>query len=211
MEFPDRLARLDAIAAERCRDAGPAHDHLHVRRVAATARDLARSEGADAEVAIASALLHELFNYPKDHPESSRSGEVCAEHARRVLQSDGATAAFADAVAYAIRVHSFSAGIVPDTLEARILQDADRLDAIGAVGIARCFATTAEMKRPFYDSADPFARSRELNDKLWGLDHFERKLFRIPERLHTAAARRLAEPRVAFLRAYVEQLRSEIA
>ena len=211
MDSFDRLGRLDAIAAERCRDAGPAHDHLHVRRVAATARDLSRTEGADEGISVASALLHELFNYPKDHPESSRSGEVCAEHARRVLLDEGMAPAFADAVAYAIRVHAFSAGIVPDTLEARILQDADRLDAIGAVGIARCFATTAEMKRPFYEPADPFARSRELNDKLWGLDHFERKLFRIPDRLHTASARRLAEPRIAFLRAYVEQLRSEIA
>jgi uncharacterized protein len=204
------LGQLDAIARERCAGSEPAHDYLHVRRVAATARVLARDEGADEGVSVAAALLHELFSYPKDHPESARSGEVCAEHAREVLRAEGCAPAFVDAVAYAIRVHAFSAGVVPDTLEAKVLQDSDRLDAIGAIGIARCFATCAGMKRPFYEPTDPFCRAREADDKQWGLDHFARKLLRIPERLHTESAKRAAIPRVEFLREYLAQLGREI-
>jgi len=205
-----RLARFDAVAAERCADAGPAHDHSHVRRVAATARRLAQAEGGREEVAVAAALLHELWNYPKDHPESARSGEVCAEHARDVMRADGCDASFTDAVAYAISVHSFSRGIVPATLEAKLLQDADRIDALGAIGIARCFATCTEMKRPFYSPDDPFCAARSPEDKLWGIDHFYRKLLLVPATLHTESARRLAEPRAAFLRTYLEQLAQEI-
>ncbi len=208
----ETLARLDAIAGDRCAGAGPAHDHLHVRRVAASARMLARAEGGVEDIAVAAALLHELWNYPKDHPDSARSGDVCAAHAREVMrvEAPGCPPAFVDAVAYAISVHPFSRGIVPDTLEGKILQDADRLDAIGAIGIARCFATCADMRRPFYDPADPFCRTRDPEDKLWGLDHFYRKLLRVGASLHTGAARRLAERRTAFLRVYLDELADEL-
>jgi uncharacterized protein len=206
------LARLEVVARERAAGADPAHDFLHVRRVAASARAIARAEGADEAVAVAAALLHELFNYPKGHPESHRSGEVCAEHAAVVLRDEGCDATFVERVAHAIRVHPFSLGIPGDTLEARVLQDADRLDAIGAVGIARCFATCATMGRPFYAEEDPFAvGGRPLDDRAWGLDHFSRKLLRIPEHLSTPTGRAMASERVAFLRAYLEQLRREIA
>ena len=91
-----------------------------------------------------------------------------------------------------------------------MLQDADRLDAIGAIGLARMWATCADMKRPFYSPDDPFCVSRAPDDKLWGLDHVFKKLLAIPERLHTPTARTLAQGRIAFLNAYVEQLRAEI-
>ncbi len=115
-----------------------------------------------------------------------------------------------DAVAYAIRVHPFSRGVVPSTLEAKILQDADRLDAIGAIGIARTFATCAEMGRPFYCAEDPFCRGRESDDKAWGLDHFYRKLLTIQATMNTEAGRRRAADRSAFLRTYLEQLEREL-
>jgi uncharacterized protein len=204
------LSRLDALAAARCSGTGPAHDYLHVRRVAASARTIALAEGAREDVCVAAALLHELFNYPKDHPDSARSGDVCAQQATEVLRAEGCDAAFVDAVAYAIRVHPFSRGIVPSTLEGKILQDADRLDAIGAIGIARCFATCSEMGRPFYCSDDPFCTEREPDDKAWGLDHFYRKLLRIPGALHTAKAREMGAERGRFLRDYLEQLAAEV-
>ena len=204
--FEDRsraaLARMSA--------AEPAHDALHVGRVVASARQIARLEGADVAVCETAALLHELFNYPKHHPDSARSGEVCAGHAAALLGQHGHAAAFIEKVAYAIRVHSFSRGILPETLEARVLQDADRLDAIGAIGIARCFATCADMKRPFYAPGDPFCAAREPDDKKWGVDHFYRKLLRIPDGLHTKTARDLAAERVAFMRAFLERLGQEI-
>ncbi len=203
--------RLEAIARERALGAGPAHDYVHVQRVARVAGVLAHEEGACVDVAVTAALLHELWNYPKDHPDSAKSGDVCASHAREVMQEEGYAGPLIDQVAYAISVHSFSKGVVPETLEAKILQDADRLDAIGAIGIARAFASCSEMRRPFYAPMDPFCEARAPDDKLWGIDHFYQKLLRIPETLHTAGARRMAEERVAFLRAFLTQLGREIA
>jgi uncharacterized protein len=117
---------------------------------------------------------------------------------------------YIEQIGYCIRVHSFSRGIVPATLEAKIVQDADRLDAIGAVGVARCFATCAEMRRPFYHPDDPFCAARVPDDKAWGLDHFYRKLLKISDGLHTGTARAMAREREQFLRAFVAQLQREI-
>ncbi len=205
-----RFERLRAAALARLGGVEPAHDALHVERVMASARTIASAEGADVAVCETAALLHELFNYPKSHPESARSGEVCAEHARAMLREYGYDEAFVARVAYCIAVHSFSRGIVPETLEAKVLLDADRLDAIGAIGIARCFATSADMKRPFYAPDDPFCRAREPDDKQWGIDHFYRKLLRIGDGLHTATARAIAGERIAFMRSFLDQLAREL-
>ena len=217
MSVPDtglstRLALLHAHLAARSGAAGadPAHDWQHVLRVSATARHLATAEGADVETVVAAALCHELFNYPKDHPDSARSGAVCAEHAATLLTDLDWPSDSISAVADCIRVHGFSAGLAAGTLEARILQDADRLDAIGAIGIARCFATCSSMGRPFYDPEDPFCTERVPDDQAWGLDHFYRKLLRIPERLHTASAKAMAAERLRFMEAFLLQLGREI-
>ena len=202
------LDRLEAAAESAMRGRPPAHDILHVRRVAAMAKRIAEAEGADVEIAVAAALLHELVNYAKHDPRSSRSGEDAAGAAERVLRECGATKI--DAVCACIREHAFSKGVVPVTLEGKVVQDADRLDAIGAIGIARWAATCTEMGRPFYSAADPFCDAREPDDKSWGLDHFFRKLLKIREGLHTATAREMAASRAAFLEATVRQLREEI-
>jgi uncharacterized protein len=147
---------------------------------------------------------------PKSHPDSSRSGEICADHARELMRRHGYDEATVERVAYCIAVHSFSRGIFPETLEARVLQDADRLDAIGAIGIARLFATCADMKRPFYDARDPFCRERPADDKQFGVDHFYKKLLKISDGLHTQTARVMAEERTQMMRVYLEQLAREI-
>ena len=202
---------LDRVAAARTITHEPAHDYLHVRRVVMNARHIAEAEGADRFVVTAAALLHELFNHPKGHPESHLSGEVCAAEACAVLREAGCPSKYIEPVCYAIRVHSFSRGIVPDTLEAKVLQDADRLDAIGAIGVARCFATCAQMQRPFYEPSDPFCHAREPNDKEFGLDHFYKKLLRVPGTLHTRTAHGLAAERIAFMNDYLEHLRRELS
>ncbi len=206
---------LTRAAAETARagSCDPAHDFFHVERVVASAVAIARGEhlGAKAVVAAAtSALLHELFALPKSHPDSSRAGDTCADHARALLERELAPGWLVTAVSSAIRDHSFSKGVVPDAPISRVLQDADRLDAIGAIGLARMWATCADMKRPFYSPDDPFCELRVPDDKSWGLDHVFRKLRMIPARLHTATARAMAEPRVAFLDMYLDQLRREI-
>jgi len=205
--------RLRAEAFARARGAEPAHDFFHVERVVANARAIAKGEGMNAAseaIVATAALLHELFTYPKGHPDSARAGDVCARHARELLEHEAAPSTFTDAVVDAIRDHAFSKGVEPDAKESRVLQDADRLDAVGAIGLARMWATCADMKRPFYAPEDPFCDARNPDDKEWGLDHVYKKLLAIPARLHTATAKGLAEQRVAFLRTYLDQLRAEI-
>jgi len=204
------LEQLRERAAEGCHGRPPAHDFLHVSRVAALARTIAMAEGARVDVVVAAATLHELVNLPKSHPESHRSGDLCAEEAARVLAEVGVEGALAAAVVTCIRDHAFSKGARPESLEVAVLQDSDRLDAIGAIGIARCFATCSEMERPFYSPDDPFCRTRAPDDKSFGLDHFYRKLLRIEEGLHTATARALGRERAEFLRTYLRQLEREI-
>ncbi len=207
---PALFAVLEREARAKLEGREPAHDMFHVLRVHENAVRIARDEGADEAVSATAALLHELFTLPKSHPESHRAGDVCAEHARALLARERAPEELTRRVTEAIRDHAFSKGAAPPSREAAVLQDADRLDALGAIGLARMWATCADMKRPFYAPEDPFCETRAPDDKAWGLDHVYKKLLVVPERLHTQAARRLAAERVAFLRAFVDQLRREI-
>jgi uncharacterized protein len=204
------MQSLRKLAQSRCARNGPAHDFLHVMRVTENARHIGRAERADLDIVLPAALLHELFNYPKSHPQSHLSGEVCAEHAADALRQHNCPAHLIDPISECIRIHAFSRGLVPTTIEGKVLQDADRLDAIGAIGIARCFATCAEMGVPFYQADDPFCVLRESDDKQWGLDHFYRMLLRIPDGLHTATARAIAVDRVRFMEGFLTQLGREI-
>jgi uncharacterized protein len=207
---PALWSRLAEEARRRAVGSEPAHDFFHVERVVANARAIARAEGAPEAASVTAALLHELFTYPKGHPSSPQAGDVCAEHARELLVREGAPGELIAKVTHAIRDHAFSKGVVPETLDAKILQDADRLDALGAIGLARMWATCADMKRPFYAPVDPFCEARAPDDKAWGLDHVFKKLLVVPERLHTESARAIALERTAFLRRYLDQLRREI-
>jgi uncharacterized protein len=198
---------LEVLAAERS-STDPAHDLAHVKRVAKSAQAIATAERADEEICVSASLLHELFSYPKNHPDSPRSGEVCAEHARVALRAQGMRAERIEPICYAIAVHPFSRGIVPETLEAKILQDADRLDAIGAIGIARCFATAGRLGHAFYSSEDAFCDTRAPTH--YAVDHFYAKLLRLPDTLHTQTARAIAADRLRFMRAFLAQLAREI-
>lgn len=199
---------MDIAKARSSND--PAHDFLHVTRVAANARTILEYVDADDEIVLVAAYLHELFNYPKGHPRSKESGDVCAEHALAVMEDLDFPKEKRDGVTYAIANHSFSKGVVPVTCEGKILQDADRLDAIGAIGIARLFSTCASMERPFYHVQDPFCKNRVPDDKEYGLDHVFVKLLRIPDTLHTDVARQLAVRRIEWIQSFLEQLDGEL-
>lgn len=189
-----------------------AHDVHHLRRVWRSARKIAAAEpGADLLVLLAAAYLHDLVNPPKDSPLRSRASRLSAEKAVPLLEGMGLDPARARAAAHAIEAHSYSAGIPPATLEARILQDADRLEALGAIGLARCFYTGGKMGTALWEAGDPLGRSgRTLDDRLYSVDHFPLKLMRLPDLMTTAEGRRLARRRTRVLALFLGQLEREL-
>lgn len=213
------LAAACAAHLAATMDGDAAHDLAHVRRVVASAVRLAREERADLDVVVPAAWLHDGVTVPKDSPDRARASGLAARAAVAWLQARGFPEAKLDAVAHAIEAHSFSAGIAPRTPEARVVQDADRLDALGAIGIARCYATAGSMGSALVHPDDPVPAvdddfqplARELDDRRYATDHFFAKLFRLPATMQTEAGRREAERRVAFMQGFLAQLESETA
>jgi uncharacterized protein len=191
-------------------DPDPGHGVVHLRRVVATALHLAREEGARIEVVFPAAWLHDCVNVPKDSPDRPRASRIAAEHAVRFLRDAGYAPEFLDGIAHAIEAHSYSAGIAPRTVEARVVQDADRLDALGAIGLARCIAVGAALGRPLYQPEDPFCESRRPDDRGASVDHFYTKLLKLAGTMQTGAGRREAARRTEFLQSFLRQLRSEV-
>ncbi|MBK3734910.1 uncharacterized protein FBZ83_103410 [Azospirillum brasilense] len=200
----------------------PAHDIDHLLRVWRTAKALAAAEAerdvgpppdrpADMLVVLAAALLHDIVNVPKDHPDRSRASRLSADRAEEVLRGMGFPGALIPATRHAIEAHSYSAGIPPLTIEAKLVQDADRLESLGAIGIARCFATSGLMKRALFHGEDPMAETRPLDDLQYALDHFKAKLLLLPNTMQTPAGRARAQERAAFLLSFQVQLLAEIA
>jgi uncharacterized protein len=207
------LERWEARCAAFLREqaAGDAaHDHEHTRRVVRNTRALAAAEGADLAVALPAAWLHDCVSVPKDSPRRSMASRLAAEAATCFLAHEGFPAALLPAIGHAIAAHSFTAGIAPETVEAMVVQDADRLDAIGSVGIARCLMLGATMGRPLYDPDEPFPLRRPPDDAVSSIDHFFTKLLRLADTMTTAAGRAEAERRAATMRLYLRELAREI-
>jgi uncharacterized protein len=191
-------------------NADPAHDFSHAMRVFRAARAIGQDEGADMQVLLLAALLHDAGSEKKVSPEPEDHGSLRLRRIEEWLTRTGLPEDVRKKVLYAIEVHRFSAGITPSTLEARVLQDADRLDALGAIGIARVFLTGGSLGRLLYNPADPFCRTREPDDRKWNLDHFFRKLLKLEHGMHTRTGKRLAGERAAVLRRYLSDLETEI-
>ncbi|HYD17922.1 MAG TPA: HD domain-containing protein [Patescibacteria group bacterium] len=213
--LPDSLQKWDAVFAAKAEElypsSDPSHDFLHIRRVVAAATRLAAKEGADLNVVLPAAYFHDFVNVPKSDPRRAQASTLSADAAVEYLQGIGYPAAFLGAIAHAIKTHSFSANIPCETIEAKVVQDADRLDGLGAIGIARCFSTSAILGRPYYSEEDMLARARMPDDRAFAIDHFFVKLFKTAETLQTAAARAEGARRVAFMKDYLQQLEREVA
>jgi uncharacterized protein len=190
--------------------ADPAHDFSHISRVYKNATIIGREEDADMQVLLLAVLLHDVGSEKK---HTSKQGASEGQGKRAVLaflESIGLEEEAREKVLYAVDVHRFSGKIVPVTLEARILQDADRLDAIGAIGIARVFLTGGTLGRELYSPDDPFCRAREPDDTKWNLDHFYKKLLKLESGMHTKSGKKLAADRTTVLRRYLRDLEEEI-
>lgn len=190
--------------------ADAAHDRAHVDRVVRTAKLLAKEEAVRLEVVVPAAWLHDCVVVPKDHPRRDQASALAAEAAGDFLRETGYPDRWIDPIEHAIAAHSFSGDIPPETTEAKVIQDADRLDALGAVGIARCFMVGGALGHALYDPDDPFCENRLPDDDTYALDHFYAKLLRLPDSMQTDAGRREAERRAQFMRSYLDHLAAEI-
>ncbi|MBA5608674.1 HD domain-containing protein [Duganella sp. FT3S] len=203
-----RLVRLAAAAV----DGDGAHDANHLHRVWRNASLLLDDHPeADGLVVLAACYLHDLVNLPKNDPERHLASRRAAQLARQQLAGLDFPPDKLAAVANAIESHSFSAAITPETIEANIVQDADRLDALGAVGLARLFYTAGRMGAALAHAADPMALGRALDDKAYALDHIDTKLATLPGTMRTAAGQRLGQARLAGLLAFRDQFIAEWA
>lgn len=185
------------------------HDLSHLVRVWNNAATIQRTEGGDAEALCAAALLHDCVSVEKNSPDRPFASRLAAQKASALLADLGWSQERTRAVAHAVEAHSFSANIEPTTLEAKILQDADRLDAIGVIGAARCFYIAGRMGSGLYDWRDPLAESRPLDDRRFALDHFRTKLFRLASGFRTETGRRMAQQRHQRLEAIFDDFLAE--
>ena len=211
----DLLSQIEAEARDRCRDHDPAHDAAHLERVLANARLILRLEAEpstqpDEFVIFAACWLHDVVQLPKGTGRPGESARQSADFARHYLCELGIPDHRAAHVADAVRTHSYSGGEKPASNEAGIVQDADRLDALGAVGTARLFSVAGTLESALYHPDDPLAESRPLEDAIYALDHIPAKLLKLPDQMNTAAGRSIARERADYIVEYRDQFLREI-
>jgi uncharacterized protein len=207
----DRIKKLIPLVQPFYPGTDPAHDWAHVERVAANAQIIAQGLQVNLPCLLAAVYCHDLVNLPKDHPQRRDASTLAAQQARSLLEQAGFSEDEIAVIQQAIIEHSYSKGLKASTLEASIVQDADRLDALGAIGILRCAAVNTKMQSSFYDPSDPFAEKRPLNDRKFMLDHYYVKLFKLPELMNSPRGRELALERVQFMQQFLDTLRQELS
>jgi uncharacterized protein len=200
------LSTFDANAV------GGAHDVSHMVRVWRNAAHIARTEpDCDPEILLGAAILHDCVAVEKNSPQRPLASRLSAARAREIVAPLQWPRQRVDALAHVIETHSFAAELIPETTEAKVFQDADRLDAIGAIGIARCFHVGGRMDGALYDLGDPGAEARPLDDQAYALDHFSTKLFKISDGFFTVEGKRMAAARTRRMAEFVTAFRAEIA
>ena len=210
----DKVRILDSVESEAKsymkKNHFSGHDFAHILRVHKLCRAIGEKENADMLVLLASALLHDLARDQERKNPTINHAEKSAEIAEEILKKLNFPSEKIPAVIHAIRVHRFSKGLNPTTLEAKILQDADRIDISGAVGIAMTFAFGGVHNSELYNLEDPFAENRNLDDGNYTLDHFYTKLLHLPKTMHTKIGREVAEERRRFMQLFIEQMKAEV-
>jgi len=194
------LVELIKSKAWRHYASDPGHDWLHAERVYRMCMKIMEKEGGDPEALTAAALLHDVgmrYELEQGIDHSEKSAEIAGE----ILSRIGFPSGKISIVLEAIRVHRFRKNVRGVSIESKILQDADRLDAMGAIGVARTFSYGGRMGIPMYSS------SRGTGSTV---DHFYEKLLKLKNSLNTETARRIAEERHAFMEAFLSRFLKEI-
>lgn len=208
--FPYQSLASDLLAFLPEDSTDGSHDLSHIHRVWMNVRRLQDKEGGDLEALLAATLLHDCVAVEKNSPLRSQASTLSANKAASILQRMGWPAPRIELVAHAVQAHSFSAGVDPLTLEARILQDSDRLDAIGMIGVARCFYIAGRMGSALYDITNPTAIGRPYQDKRFTIEHFHTKLLSLASGFQTVEGARLAAVRHARLKDFLDGFMEEI-
>ena len=188
----------------------PAHDFDHIMRVYKNAQNICKKENANEKLVLSAVLLHDIVSYPKSDKRSKLSSIQSAKKSKKILEKFDFTKKEIQIIYDAICDHSFSRNKIPATIEGKILQDADRLDAIGAIGIARVFAVSGSEQRPFYNIDDPFCKNRIPDDTVWTLDHFYRKLLKLESLMNTKSGKIEAKKRTKTMKTFLNQLKKEL-
>ncbi|MDR0219608.1 MAG: HD domain-containing protein [Enterobacteriaceae bacterium] len=205
--FDDLAQQILPMAIES--DDG-AHDIAHLYRVWKNAQKICEAECGNLRLVFAAVLLHDCVSVEKNDPKRPLASRMAADKAQLVLNDLGWPKEEIAAVYHAIEAHSFSAALTPTTLEAKIVQDADRLDSIGMMGVARCFYTAGRMRSGLYEAHDPLAKQREYDDLSYAVDHFYTKLFKIEAGFQTETGRQMARERTKRMEQFLSDFFDEI-
>ena len=185
------------------------HDWGHIQRVMKNGERLAKEEGADPVVVQLACAMHDVVNLSKSDPRRKEASTLAAEKAAQWLQ--GRLEEDRVSLVYeAIKCHSFSAGFVPSSPEARVVSDADNLDALGAIGIARTFECGGAMGTITVHPDDPLAHNRMIDDGTYTLDHFFAKLLKLGHRFYTDAGKKESARRLDYMEDFVREIYFEI-
>lgn len=204
------FTKIEAYMVECLGDS--AHDVEHVHRVLYMALELADKEGQgiDADVLIAACLLHDIGRGEEMLQKGRKHAEIGAEMAHAWLLAQDFPMEMADAVRDAVLTHSYRMGLEPASFEAKLLFDADKLDALGAIGIARSLLYKGELRQPLYTldaGGNVQDGSGEVPKSLF--QEYRRKLAYLPEKLHTGTAREMARERHAAAEAFYQSMLDE--
>jgi len=187
-----------------------AHDFDHIMRVYKNAQKICKKEKTDEKLVLSAVLLHDVISYPKSDKRSKLSSFKSSDASKKILKNYDFTEDEIQIISDAIKDHSFSQNKTPKTIEGKILQDADRLDAIGAIGIARVFAVAGSEKRPLFSIDDPFCKKRTPDDQKWALDHFYKKLMLLESLMNTKSGKIEAKKRTKVLKYFLSELKKEL-
>ena len=190
----------------------PSHDFNHTLRVLALAEKIGIEEKADLDIVMVSAIFHDVVLYPKNHHKRLFSSTESANFARKILIKEKIfSKEKIEKTCRAIELCSFTKNAKPEFLEAEILQDADSLEAMGAISIMRTFSSAGQMNKSFYNNDDPFCKKRRPDDSKYAIDLFFTRLLVVFGRLHTKTAKVIARRRLKFLHIFLAQLEFELS
>jgi uncharacterized protein len=201
---------FSSLATQSMLGADPGHGIDHVKRVVRNATEILQLESAQCGVVLPAAWLHDCVLVAKNSPNRSSASRLAADRAVELLREIEYPSVFLNAIHHAILAHSFSANVPCESIEAMIVQDADRLEALGAVGIARCLMTTGHLQQNLYSIDEPFPVTRVADDRQFAVDHFFCKLLRLPVTMKTKTGSAIATERLKIMQDFLQCLSDEI-